>query len=29
MWLANQTCDLVQVRTFAAGTVVRLHMRLG
>jgi anti-sigma regulatory factor (Ser/Thr protein kinase) len=29
MWLANQLCDLVQVRTSAGGTVVRLHMRLG
>ena len=28
LWLANQLCDLVQIRTFAAGTVVRLHMRL-
>jgi anti-sigma regulatory factor (Ser/Thr protein kinase) len=28
MWLANQLCDLVQVRTLAGGTVVRLHMRL-
>jgi anti-sigma regulatory factor (Ser/Thr protein kinase) len=27
-WLANQVCDLVQVRTFDAGNVVRLHMRL-
>jgi anti-sigma regulatory factor (Ser/Thr protein kinase) len=29
LWLANQVCDLVQVRTFATGGVVRLHMRLG
>ena len=29
MWLANQLCDLVQVRTIPGGTVVRLHMRLG
>jgi anti-sigma regulatory factor (Ser/Thr protein kinase) len=28
LWIANQTCDLVQVRSFADGTVVRLHMRL-
>ncbi len=27
LWLANQICDLVQVRTFAGGNVVRLHMR--
>jgi anti-sigma regulatory factor (Ser/Thr protein kinase) len=26
LWLANQLCDLVQVRSGAAGTVVRLHM---
>lgn len=25
MWLANQLCDLVQVRSFASGSVVRLH----
>jgi anti-sigma regulatory factor (Ser/Thr protein kinase) len=28
LWIANQLCDLVQVRTFAAGTTVRLHMKL-
>jgi anti-sigma regulatory factor (Ser/Thr protein kinase) len=28
LWLANQLCDLVQVRSFAAGSVVRVHMRL-
>jgi anti-sigma regulatory factor (Ser/Thr protein kinase) len=28
LWLANQLCELVQVRTFPAGSVVRLHMRL-
>ena len=28
LWLANQVCDLVQVRAYAAGGVVRLHMRL-
>jgi anti-sigma regulatory factor (Ser/Thr protein kinase) len=27
MWLANQLCDLVQVRSFPNGTVVRLHVR--
>ena len=27
LWIANQVCDLVQVRTFATHTVVRLHMR--
>lgn len=25
VWLANQLCDLVQIRTSARGTVVRLH----
>lgn len=29
LWLANQLCELVQLRTFATGGVVRLHMRLG
>ena len=29
LWLANQLCDLVQVRSFVTGTVVRLHMRRG
>lgn len=28
LWLANQVCDLVQVHSSSAGTVVRLHMRL-
>ncbi len=28
IWLANQLCELVQVRTFAEGGVVRLHMHL-
>lgn len=28
LWLAHQICDLVQVRTFCAGNVVRLHMRV-
>jgi anti-sigma regulatory factor (Ser/Thr protein kinase) len=27
LWIANQLCDLVQVRTQAAQTVVRLHLR--
>lgn len=27
LWLANQLCDLVQIRTMAEGTVVRLHMK--
>jgi anti-sigma regulatory factor (Ser/Thr protein kinase) len=27
LWLVNQVCDLVQVRCFADGGVVRLHMR--
>jgi anti-sigma regulatory factor (Ser/Thr protein kinase) len=27
LWLCNQLCDLVQVRSFADGGVVRLHMR--
>jgi anti-sigma regulatory factor (Ser/Thr protein kinase) len=27
VWLVNQLCDLVQMRSFAGGTVVRLHMR--
>ena len=26
-WIANQLCDLVQVRSSARGTVVRLHAR--
>jgi len=29
LWLVNQLCDLVQVRTFKKGTVVRLHMARG
>lgn len=28
LWLANQLCDLVQIRSGVAGTVVRLHLRL-
>ena len=27
LWIANQVCELVQVRTYATGSVVRLHMR--
>jgi anti-sigma regulatory factor (Ser/Thr protein kinase) len=27
LWLVNQVCDLVQVRAFASGGVVRMHMR--
>jgi len=27
LWLANQLCDLVQIRTFPTGSVVRLHFR--
>jgi anti-sigma regulatory factor (Ser/Thr protein kinase) len=29
IWLVNQLCDFVELRSSAAGTVVRLHMRLG
>jgi anti-sigma regulatory factor (Ser/Thr protein kinase) len=29
LWLANQLCDLVQIRSFEAGSVVRLHQRVG
>jgi anti-sigma regulatory factor (Ser/Thr protein kinase) len=29
VWLANQLCDLVQIRSGPGGTVVRLHMRIG
>jgi anti-sigma regulatory factor (Ser/Thr protein kinase) len=28
LWLANQVCDLVQVRSFRTGSAVRVHMRL-
>jgi anti-sigma regulatory factor (Ser/Thr protein kinase) len=28
LWMANQLCDLVQIRTRRNSTVVRLHMRL-
>jgi anti-sigma regulatory factor (Ser/Thr protein kinase) len=29
LWLANQLCDLVQIRSFGSGGVVRAHMRRG
>jgi hypothetical protein len=29
LWIANQLCELVQVRSSRAGSVVRLHLRLG
>jgi anti-sigma regulatory factor (Ser/Thr protein kinase) len=29
LWLVNQVCDLVELRSGAAGTAVRLHVRLG
>ncbi len=29
LWMANQLCDLVQVRSGASGTVVRLHVHVG
>jgi anti-sigma regulatory factor (Ser/Thr protein kinase) len=29
LWLCNQMCDLVQIRTFEDGSVVRLHMSRG
>jgi anti-sigma regulatory factor (Ser/Thr protein kinase) len=29
LWLANQVCDLVQVRTFEDGNTVRIHMATG
>ncbi|MCU1450417.1 MAG: putative serine/threonine kinase anti-sigma factor [Acidimicrobiales bacterium] len=28
IWLVNHLCDLVQIRSFPSGTVVRLHMAL-
>jgi anti-sigma regulatory factor (Ser/Thr protein kinase) len=28
LWLVNQLCDLVQLRSLASGVAVRLHMRL-
>ena len=29
LWMANQLCDLVEVRTSAAGTTIRAHSRCG
>jgi anti-sigma regulatory factor (Ser/Thr protein kinase) len=29
LWMVNQLCDLVEVRTSARGTVIRLHMARG
>jgi anti-sigma regulatory factor (Ser/Thr protein kinase) len=29
LWLVNQVCDLVQIRSSADGTVVRVRMDLG
>jgi anti-sigma regulatory factor (Ser/Thr protein kinase) len=29
LWLANQVCDLVELRSGDAGTTVRMHMRRG
>jgi hypothetical protein len=26
MWLVNQLCELVQIRSSMAGTIVRLHI---
>jgi anti-sigma regulatory factor (Ser/Thr protein kinase) len=28
LWIANQVCDLVQIRTYATGSVVRLYVSL-
>jgi anti-sigma regulatory factor (Ser/Thr protein kinase) len=28
LWMANQLCDLVQIRSFADGVAVRVHQRL-
>jgi anti-sigma regulatory factor (Ser/Thr protein kinase) len=28
LWIANQVCDLVQIRTGAEGSVIRLHQRV-
>jgi anti-sigma regulatory factor (Ser/Thr protein kinase) len=28
LWLVNHLCDLVQIRSTEAGSVVRVHMRL-
>jgi anti-sigma regulatory factor (Ser/Thr protein kinase) len=29
LWLVNQVCDLVELRSTQAGTLIRLHMRIG
>ena len=29
LWLVNQLCELVQIRSFPSGTVVRAHKRVG
>lgn len=29
LWMANQLCDLVQIRSFPDGGSVRVHKRLG
>jgi anti-sigma regulatory factor (Ser/Thr protein kinase) len=29
LWIANQVCDLVQIRTYPTGSVVRLYISLG
>jgi anti-sigma regulatory factor (Ser/Thr protein kinase) len=29
LWIVNQLCDLMQIRSGPSGSVVRLHMRLG
>jgi anti-sigma regulatory factor (Ser/Thr protein kinase) len=29
LWIANQVCDLVQMRSFPEGSAVRIHMRTG
>jgi hypothetical protein len=28
LWVVHQLCDLVELRTGASGTTIRLHMRL-
>jgi anti-sigma regulatory factor (Ser/Thr protein kinase) len=28
LWMANQVCDLVRIRSGATGTAIRLHMSL-
>ena len=28
LWIANQVCDLVQLRTYADGNAVRIHLRI-